>query len=288
VIDRKWIGHTVPAFSVEVEKGRLRFFAKAIGEESPTDAVPPTFLFCLESESPHAATLRDTLGLDYRRLLHGEQGFTYHAPACAGDTLTFEQRIADIYEKKNGALEFVVRQTRVTNQRNELVAELRCVSVMTRPTGEAPAAPPPQGGTTGGPAKPAPRWPSREPDLALELQPLTRHQLALYCGASGDHNPIHVDIDFARSAGMPDVFAHGMLSAAWLGRLLTNWVPQSRIRSLDIRFVAITQVHERITCTGEVAEKFEQDGRRLARLKLATRNEKGETKLAGEALVELQ
>jgi hypothetical protein len=65
-------------------------------------------------------------------------------------------------------------------------------------------------------------------------------------------------------------------------------VPQSAIRSLDIRFVAITQVHERITCTGEIAETFEQNGKRLARVKLATRNENGETKLTGEALVELQ
>jgi acyl dehydratase len=126
----------------------------------------------------------------------------------------------------------------------------------------------------------------RLPDL--QLPPITRHMLALYCGASGDHNPIHVDADFAKSAGMPDVFAHGMLSAAWLGRLLTDWVPQSRIRSLDIRFVAITHVHERITCTGEVVETFERDGRRLARVALATRNEKGETKLTGEALVEMQ
>jgi acyl dehydratase len=120
----------------------------------------------------------------------------------------------------------------------------------------------------------------------LELPPITRHMLALYCGASGDHNPTHVDIDFAKSAGMPDVFAHGMLSAAWLGRLLTNWVPQSCIKSLDIRFVAITQVHERITCTGEIAETFAQDGKRLARVKIATRNEKNETKLSGEALIE--
>ena len=119
----------------------------------------------------------------------------------------------------------------------------------------------------------------------LELPPITRHALALYCGASGDHNPIHVDTDFAKSAGMPDVFAHGMLSAAWLGRLLTNWVPQSAIRSLDVRFAAITQVGERITCTGEVAEKFEHEGQRLVRLSLATRNEQGAARLTGEALI---
>ncbi|HXE46822.1 MAG TPA: MaoC family dehydratase [Ramlibacter sp.] len=119
----------------------------------------------------------------------------------------------------------------------------------------------------------------------LELPPITRLALALYCGASGDHNPIHVDSDFAHAAGMPDVFAHGMLSAAWLGRLLTNWVPQSAIRSLDVRFVAITHVGERITCTGKVAEKFEQGGKRCVHLQLATANQDGMTKLAGEALV---
>jgi acyl dehydratase len=112
-----------------------------------------------------------------------------------------------------------------------------------------------------------------------------RLTLALYCGASGDHNPIHVDSDFARAAGMPDVFAHGMLSAAWLARVLTQWVPQSAIRSFDVRFAAITHVGERITCTAKIAEKFEHDGQRCVKLQLATANQDGLTKLTGEALV---
>ena len=57
---------------------------------------------------------------------------------------------------------------------------------------------------------------------ALELSPISRTTLALFAGASGDHNPIHIDTDFARKAGMPDVFAHGMLGMAWLGRLLSR------------------------------------------------------------------
>ena len=61
---------------------------------------------------------------------------------------------------------------------------------------------------------------------ALQLPAVDRTMLALYAGASGDHNQIHIDIDFARRARMPDVFAHGMLSAAYLGRLLTLWVPR--------------------------------------------------------------
>jgi acyl dehydratase len=120
----------------------------------------------------------------------------------------------------------------------------------------------------------------------LALPPLTRHTLALYCGASGDHNPIHVDIDFAHSAGLRDVIAHGMLSAAWVGRLLTNWVPQAALRALDVRFSAMTEVAERITATGRIVEKFvDEEGRRCARLTLATASEQGSTKLGGEALV---
>ena len=133
-----------------------------------------------------------------------------------------------------------------------------------------------------------PDWNTLQPGdalPALELPPISRLALALYCGASGDHNPIHVDSDFAKSAGMPDVFAHGMLSAAWLARALTNWVPQSAIRSLDVRFAAITHVGERITCTAKIAEKFELEGRCCVKLQLATANQDGLTKLTGEALV---
>ena len=144
MIDKKHIGHVMPAYSVDVEKGRLRFFAKATDQTDPVYwdeeaakaagypglPVPPTFLFCLEMETPDPAAIRDLLGLDYRTLLHGEQGFTYHRMAFAGDRLTFEQRIEDIYEKKGGALEFVVRLTRVTNQRGEHVADLRGSTVV--------------------------------------------------------------------------------------------------------------------------------------------------------------
>ena len=138
------------------------------------------------------------------------------------------------------------------------------------------------------PMRALPSWDALQPGDALPpltLPPISRLDLALYCGASGDHNPIHVDTDFAHAAGMPDVFAHGMLSAAWLARLLTNWVPQQAIRSLDLRFAAITHVGEHITCTGTVAEKFEQDGQRCVRLRLATASQAGIQKLSGEALV---
>ncbi|MFO1327952.1 MAG: MaoC family dehydratase N-terminal domain-containing protein [Rubrivivax sp.] len=138
MISREFIGLTMPAYTVEVEKGRLRFFAKATGQTDPVYAdevaaraaghpglpVPPTFLFCLEMDAPDPAALRNRLGIDIAKILHGEQRFRYHRMAFAGDRLTFEQRVADLYDKKGGALEFMVRETRVTNQRGEHVADL--------------------------------------------------------------------------------------------------------------------------------------------------------------------
>ncbi len=126
---------------------------------------------------------------------------------------------------------------------------------------------------------------------ALQLPPLSRLTLALYCGASGDHNPIHVDIDFARSAGQPDVFAHGMLSMAWLGRLLTHWVSQPAIRHFGVRFSAITHVGEAIRCTAQATELIPASAasgeHRQARLAIQTANEAGQIKLQGDALVDL-
>ncbi|GAA0530879.1 hypothetical protein GCM10011581_28350 [Saccharopolyspora subtropica] len=119
----------------------------------------------------------------------------------------------------------------------------------------------------------------------LELPPISRTTLALFAGASGDHNPIHIDIDNARSAGFDDVFAHGMLSMAYLGRLLTGWAPQSALRSFQVRFVAITPVHGRPTCTGRVVEVEESGGERLAHLELAVTLEDGTVTLRGSAVV---
>lgn len=120
---------------------------------------------------------------------------------------------------------------------------------------------------------------------ALELPPITRTTLALFAGASGDHNPIHIDSDFAKKAGMPDVFAHGMLSMAYLGRMLTSWQPQSKLKKFSNRFAAITQLQDVITCSGKVVEIVEQDGEKIARCEIQAAKANGEQTLIGEALV---
>lgn len=122
---------------------------------------------------------------------------------------------------------------------------------------------------------------------ALALPPISRTTLALFAGASNDHNPMHIDIDYARAGGMPDVFAHGMLSMAYLGRLLTQWVDQRRIRQVNARFAGITHLAEQITCIGTVVEKFEADGERRVKLQIQTASQDGQVKIVGDATVAL-
>ncbi len=122
---------------------------------------------------------------------------------------------------------------------------------------------------------------------SLTLPAISRATLALFAGASGDHNPIHIDSDFAKKAGMGDVFAQGMLSMAYLGRFLTAWQPQSQLRKFTTRFAAITNLYDVITCSGKVIELIEENGETLARCEIQACKADGEQTLVGEAFVAL-
>ena len=123
-MDTSKIGHQFASFTADVEIGRLKFFAKAIGETNPvyTDQeaalaagyralpAPPTFTMVLDMEGPEFLPFLELLDMDIARILHGNQDFEYFAPICAGDRISVTGRIADMFEKKGGALEFVVMQ----------------------------------------------------------------------------------------------------------------------------------------------------------------------------------
>ena len=122
------------------------------------------------------------------------------------------------------------------------------------------------------------------PDLVIE--PITRSTLALYAGASGDHNPIHIDLDFAKEAGMKDVFAHGMLIMAYLGRAVTNIVPQSNLKNFNVRFSSITNIGDILTCSGEVNKIDKNNSKKTIVLDLIVSDEFGDIKISGAATIE--
>jgi acyl dehydratase len=125
-----------------------------------------------------------------------------------------------------------------------------------------------------------------DPIPSLTLPPLSRATLALYAGGSGDHVPLHIDSAFARRAGYPDVFMHGMLGCAYVARALTEWVPQDAVRDLQVRFVAITYPEEVLTATGVVSEVAVDGIPNRFRVALELTNSLGERKLAGFAIID--
>ena len=144
-INRGLVGKELPPYAVTVERGKIKDFARALGDLNPfylDDRVgaasewgdviaPPTFATTFRDEAGAAALLKE-LGTDISRLLHGEQEFELFRPLQPGQTYLCRARVVDIYEKsgKSGPMAFVVRETSITDRANELVATMRHITVI--------------------------------------------------------------------------------------------------------------------------------------------------------------
>ena len=123
--------------SFDVEKQRLRFFAKATGQTDPvyfdeqaarenghpSILAPPTFLTVVGHEQEKPYKYITDLGIDFGKILHAGQTYKYYKPVYAGDVITMESQSLDLYEKKNGTLQFIEFQSTYANQDNIMVAE---------------------------------------------------------------------------------------------------------------------------------------------------------------------
>ena len=120
---------------------------------------------------------------------------------------------------------------------------------------------------------------------SLTLGPIDQADLVLYANASGDQNPIHIDQDFAKKSGLPDVIVHGMLIMSYLGRLLTNAVPQSQIKNFSVQFSNMTHLNQKVICTGKVLEKNSIDNKEVVTVSLKVEDLQGEKKIIGQAII---
>ena len=117
---------------------------------------------------------------------------------------------------------------------------------------------------------------------------LTRTQLVMYAGASGDYNPVHTDEVFAtKVAGYPTVFAHGMLSMGATGRMLTNWVGDGRLTKYGVRFVSQVWPGDTLTAKATVEAVRSEGGKHFADLKVVTTNQNGQEVVSGSASARL-
>lgn len=116
---------------------------------------------------------------------------------------------------------------------------------------------------------------------------LTRTDLVRYAGASGDFNPMHHDEVMATKAGLPSVFGHGMFTAGFLARAITDYVGVGNLRRFKMRFAKQTWPGETFVTKIVVTAKRKDDGENLVDLDCQVLNADGEVKLTGEAIAAL-
>ena len=247
-----------------IERGKIKEFARAIGDDNPAyldDRVgqasewgdiiaPPTFMTTFREAAGDGGDFLRELGTDISRLLHGEQEFEMHRPIRPGETFLCRSRVTDIYEKTGRSGADGLRRARDGRHRSRQRDRGRR-SARSRWCGYE---------IRDGPTLDDVKVGDELPPVVKG--PLQQIQLTRYAGASGDFNPIHQDHEFAKAAGMGDVFAHGMLSMGFVGQLVTDWAGAGNVRKLGVRFAGIVRLKDTITCRGRVLGKSRQGPRR--------------------------
>jgi acyl dehydratase len=207
-------GKRYPETKFEVTQKQIEDYSQATNDGNeryvgPYAIASPVFLVVPAFPSFMAAATDPDLGADMLRLVHGSEEHIIHRQVRVGDGLTVTPVLESVATKDTGET-FTVLATE-TDERGELVAEVRG-TMFIRGTGDRrrAAAAAAAGGETPG-------------DIIYEETTVVEaDQTFRYAEASGDHNPIHLDPDTARAAGLPGVILHGMCTMAFATKAAVN------------------------------------------------------------------
>ena len=114
--------------------------------------------------------------------------------------------------------------------------------------------------------------------------PFNQNDLVKYAKASGDFNPIHLDKEFAKTMGLDNVIAHGMLIMAHLGKSIANSNSVSFLKHFSVQFCSIVRLQEKLICKGEVSKIEKNNQKKIITLKLKVLNLSGEVKILGKTI----
>jgi len=282
------VGHETSTQTGEITADAVRQFAEAVGDPNPIfrdeaaaraagfSGIPaqPTFITRFHIAFSEA-------GLDPLRtqVLHGEQEYSYERPLVVGDGVSVRYVVAAVRQSRRADGMAIITLQQVCEafggQRPATGSAVVIVRDMTPGGG---------GETTAGKQLPDPDG-ERIPDLTKRI---TQEQINAYADVSGDHNPIHLDPEAARAVGLEGTIAHGMLSMAFLGQLLTGWLatqptPGGWVKRLRVRFQAMVVPGDTLTCSGALGART--DGQQ--RVELWINNQRGERVTTGDADVVL-
>jgi len=298
-------GLTGPDYAVDIERGKIRDFARAMSAPLPdfmdgrTPVIPATLLvsapytFGYTLERPRG-TLFETIDHDFSVPLHAEESFMFHGPPPrAGDRLIARASLESVVEKSGssgGDLTFLTMLTTYRSESGEPVAEQRSVTVTTSNT---------PGGDDWGTDIPdyKPHYTELEPgDLFAEIQragwddlqegegpgaidtgPLTVADMVRFQGVVGEDNPLHYDVPWAHACEYPTVFGLGMHQASLLAGYAAHWIDPAAVRGFSARFRNVFWPGQRMIHDVTVAKKYTDDeGRKKADLHLVCSRENGD------------
>ena len=282
MVDPAALGHVAEPFEMDIERGKVREFARATFSANPSyldseePPVPVTFLTTMLFWAGPKSDAWAAVHMDPSRGLHAEQEFTFAGPPPrAGTRLVGRSRIAEIYTKpgrRGGDLTFAVMVTEFRDRDGAIVATARLTGVEAGTVSSTAASPPARAAA-----------PVFDP-APLVVGPLTRTDLVRYQGASGDFYAIHHDEPFARAAGLPAPLSLGMLQAGMLATWATDWLGAEAVRSIRFRFAEQVYPGDTVTCGGRAVRAYHgEDGRPRADLELVCTTQTGAVAVRGWA-----
>ena len=296
----------------DVEKSHIKSFARAIGDDNPlwNDEVaarrsrfggliaPPTFTRLIVNSLRLPGTVQYALPGTVQ--VDGGTQWHYFEPIRPGDRITQFRKIIDVYERQGSAspLLFIITNCRFVNQFDEAAVTMTGVTIRYEP-GRAKKVDRSANNNNGRAASPGTATGSAMDSAdgagiaeGAEIGPFTRHtstrDLVRYAGASRDFSEIHYDKDFALGVGLPGVILHGALKAAYLGKLMTDWLDDpGALRSLQCQHRGMDFPSESVESRGRVVRKYVEDGQPFADCEIWLENTRGKTTAPGQATVSL-
>jgi acyl dehydratase len=285
-LDPSLVGHETQPETDVISAEAVRQFADAIADDSAiyrdvdaaraagftTIPAPPTFVTRFRVPFDEAG-----LDTEHSQVLHGEQEYIYERPVGVGATLVVRHRIANIRQARGMAL-MTIEQLCDTPDGARAIIGKALVIVRDMAPGEA--------ASTGASAPSRPAKEREGEPLPTLTKAVTQAQIDAYADVSDDHNPIHINPDVARSVGLDGTIAHGMLSMAFAGQTLTDWLTSAsgrgRLRRLRVRFQAMVRPGDTLACRGALRPAPDEPGKpRLADVWIE--NQRGERVLTGDA-----
>ena len=300
------IGLTGPAYEMDVERGKVREFARAMNAPLPdfidgrNPIIPATFLITTQYgwgytlERPRG-TVFEQIDHDFSVPLHAEESFIFHgAPPRAGDRFFCRASLEDVRIKqgsKGGELTFLTMLTEYRNANGDLVAEQRSVTVT---TGQSPddgewAVDIPNYDPTYGDLDPGDPFAhvtrvgwddlvEGEGPGVIDAGPLLMQDMVRFQGVEGEDNPLHFDLAWAAKNGYPNVFGLGMHQGSVLAGYAAHWLDPAAVRSMKLRFRNVYWPGDHMIYDIKVARKYvdEASGNRMADLELSCTRPPGE------------